>query len=758
MDKTNKMNNKTAASLKNLNDTIKSILDNENKALGNGDEDVLNNIYKDFSKIVRSDSISSSHDKTQTIMNYLNQSIFGTSDTKNKNNSILSRSNMEKFFTKEDNQAMTYFINSQNDYNSICDEIESICAYMPQLENAIDIIVDGVLLGDSNSEEIDMDISFKCDTNDSASYVEIIKATANSHDLPNKLQNHILPKLIKFGMYYVMVIPYSEIGVKIMNSKIVNTKKLMENTDSSYSSLMTNLISLTESTNLSTIEQKINTKKIKSFSEKELSGIITEDNLDIFNTIKYNLDNIYINEEKSIPTTIGMTNLTGLSDDVKKEIENTIKKSHENEPLNPSQQGVIDPSKLENITGCYIELVDPRQMFPLIIFNKYVLGYYYLENYTYTRSNTNLTELLSNQMNFTDRNMVIDNIIKAILSNLKYGDLLQGNDNFKSMILNCLLHEEKINNPMKIKFVPAEYVVKFSINEDAMGNGQPLLTRSLYYGRLYTSLILFFHSSIIEKTTDTEFYYLNQSSISDSDNNNISDAIEQIRSTNFDLSSILRGNPYEALRSLRKRFFLTKGMNDIRPIDLETISGQQIDIPMDFLEGLKKTCINSTDVPSLITEDEDTEHVTKLNMTNTKFLRRSNTLKSNINLPMGELYIKVQRASNPNKIPEEILSTCQIRLRKSKIIDNNFSYEALNNADSTVTRMVEIEVGGTDADTDELNPYYKEELAKEMIKRTTPALPWGELEKCKKECELRAIEKLNFVKMQNDKKDGSSEE
>ena len=151
-----------------------------------------------------------------------------------------------------------------------------------------------------------------------------------------------------------------------------------------------------------------------------------------------------------------------MSDDLKTIVNSALKraggmapkstKSVKNEDKNIAD-AVIDPSTVDSIPGCFVKLVDPRMMVPIKIFD-HIIGYYYFENYDYARMGTTVTDMLTNQINFNEQNMVIDNMVRAILGGLKYGDILNGDDNFKSMILNCILYAEKRQNPIKIKFVP----------------------------------------------------------------------------------------------------------------------------------------------------------------------------------------------------------------------------------------------------------------------------------------------------------------
>ena len=57
-----------------------------------------------------------------------------------------------------------------------------------------------------------------------------------------------------------------------------------------------------------------------------------------------------------------------------------------------------------------------RQLIPIKIFD-FVIGYYYFENYDFAKMGTSVSDIMSNQMNFNQRNMVIDGIVDSVLKN-----------------------------------------------------------------------------------------------------------------------------------------------------------------------------------------------------------------------------------------------------------------------------------------------------------------------------------------------------
>lgn len=730
-------NNKIIKDIKALNDMSSSILSDNNRFL-NGEvtlRDVeLDKIHSDFTNIIKSNTgnITSSKKATDSTYGYLTKSLFGV----NANQDAKSQGRVNNLFNNMDAQVSSYFMGNNGNFMSMCDEIESICAYMYQLEEAIDVIRDNVLTSDDVSEDISLEFKFNSTNGDldiQSQLTETVKSCADDLKIPKKLKDHIVPKAIKFGQYYVMVIPYSDIPSKIEQGKLSGSLTGMSTTlesiifqDDKIPDSISKLIK-DEIDKMDIVD--INNRKDK---QKELESSVT--------SIRERFKNITICEEATVP------NIFDGIDEKHVKLFQTSMKAVATREKNKKDKGdqyseSVGDGDLDKIPGCHVKLIDPRQIVPVKIFD-YVIGYYYFQDANYTRTGTSLTEMLNNQFNFRENNVLVNNIADSVIRNLKYADLLEGDSRFKNLILNAIMHKESINNPLKIQFIPANYIVEFKTNEDADGNGQPVLLRSLFYGRLYVSLLLFNITTIVTKSTDTEFYYLTNGVLDKQMSNEVFDIINQMQNANMDISEVVNGNVLHAGSAINKRYFMNKGINDIKPIEVDVVGGQKIDLYDELMQDLKKMAIGSTGVPSAIIDViDEVDYATMLNMANIKHLKRCQSIQADFNQPITELYRKIAECNLKNAIDNEVLDGMKITLKKPKSIVARLRDDSMTSAQQTLGAMADVILGGSDTELTEEDKWVKEELIRTLVRNQTPGLPWSEVDTNMEQIILRAKER-----------------
>ena len=278
-------------------------------------------------------------------------------------------------------------------------------------------------------------------------------------------------------------------------------------------------------------------------------------------------------------------------------------------------------------------------------------------------------------------------------------------------------------------------------------------------------MLMFMITSIVTKSTDTEFYYIKEGALTSTYQDQVADIIEAMRNSNIDISNIINGNLLHGNRAINKRYFMSTGTQDIKPFDVEVVSGQQIDTHTDFLNDLKKMAIGSTGVPSVaIDYMDEVEYATILKMTNLKTTTRANTIQTSLNGSIDDgitgLTIKLVSYNSPNAIPEEDLVKCRCVLRKNNTINNNVSADEINNNIATVDNMIETWYKGQNTENPQMIEFEKEEMRKRMIITMSPSLPWGELKRIENDVKIEAkirYEKNQLMNKQQESDDSSSE-
>ena len=553
----------------------------------------------------------------------------------------------------------------------------------------------------------------------------------------------------------MMIIPFSEIGTKMLSSRINQTQNIFSIPTFESG---TPIQESEEYKEYSKIMENVNTLLDHAYKSPDVSKLVSECGLkeSYVKIIEENIRNLTYSDADTPPNVLGITEkaFDGMTQDLQSKVNDAIRRNNTlfNASLTKTFQynnkmkdeekhfsdATINTDKLSETPGCFIRMVDPRQLVPIKIFD-YVLGYYYFENYDYARMGTSLTDILSNQINFQDHNMIVDNIVAGVLKNLKYGDIVAGDNSFKTMVLNCIFYAERRNNPIRIKFVPCDYIVEFKTNCDQDDNGQPVLLRSLIYARLYTSLLLFMVNTLITKSTDSEFYYLKEGALSQSYEEQVADIIEQFRNSNIDISQILNGNLLHGNRAINKRYFMSVGTQDQRPFDIEVVSGQQVDTHNDFLTDLKKMAIGATGVPAVAVDYlDEVEFATILKMTNTKTKNRASNIQTDLNPSVTEAVKLIVKYNRPKAIPDEILDTMKCIFQGENKINNDISADEINNVQSTVDSMIETYYKGQETETPDVTKFEKEEMRKRLIMKLTPSLPWGEMDNMIEDVKIEA--------------------
>lgn len=758
---------RTIKEVEKLQSQFNDIMSSELKSINGESPDrreKLSKLHKRFINLIQQDTqfVNNQKSPNQSTFDYIASALTGTTmtDTNNPKTNQSAKSQLERLFSGGDSEIASYFLSNGIDNMHIYDEIDSICAYMYQLEEAIDIIRDNVLASDQPAEGINMDIRFEgMSAEESVDYKRTIIDMFRNEGLTKKLKSQVIKKSIKYGKEYVMIVPYSDIADKLNNLRggfgVTENTSVFEST--------THGTSQDTSTDEYTLESAM-------VDVGNILGVDDKDKVDsstkiLYETICDNLKNICVCENSEPPNVSGFSynTMSNMDESMLRQITKAMKESHKDTSKTTAKKGtrgyadgVIPSDSLDGIKGCYIKIVDPRQMRAIKIFD-YTLGYYYCENYDYQYAGTSLTDIMSNTMNFDERTQTVDRLVDSVLGKLKYGDVLSGDKQFRNLILNCLMYTEKRNNPIRIKFVPNEYVIPFETNLDENDNGQPVLLRSLFFSRLYISLLLFNITAIVTKSTDSEFYYLRENALDPQFDNQVTDVMDQLQQCTMDPISIAQGNMLNASKAINKRYFLSIGTSGEKAFDIDVMGGQNIDVHNDFLTEIKKMAISSTGVPSVsIDMIDEIEYATLASMSNIKNLKRCNSIQEDYNPAITKLGKLV--AQFTTNMPQEIIDKLYITLRPSKVVQNNISSNQVNDVVGTVDTMVKTWYHGDDSgEPTVFDKMVMDKVRKQLIPELSPSAPWDLMDKFIEEAVIQVRSDMELAKIEKSKEEESGD-
>ena len=170
---------------------------------------------------------------------------------------------------------------------------------------------------------------------------------------------------------------------------------------------------------------------------------------------------------------------------------------------------------------------------------------------------------------------------------------------------------------------------------------------------------------------------------------------------------------------------MSAGISGERPFDMEVVGGQNVDIHNDLLTDLRKMTIGATSVPSaLIDILDEIEYATQLSMANIKNLKRCNTIQTDIDPSLTQLAKVLCKYNFPNAIPEEILNSMEINLKKSKIAEGNITNQQIGDAQATATTMVETWLANGETNPPEIDTFVKSNMVKELTIELASSAPW----------------------------------
>ena len=221
---TTKNDKKLAKELEFLQSQFKELMSSELKSL-EGESDsrqaTLSRLHNSFLQSVQQDAVTALKRKSpnQSTYDYIASALTGRPiDPKDPQDAITTRNQLDQLLSGGDVQLASYFMANGLSDMHIYDEIDSICAYMYQLNEAVDIIRDCVFASDNPAEGISIDIKFEgLSESDTAEHRQTIMDMFRNEGLTKKITSHIGPNAVKYGKYYNMIIPFSDISEKMAN-------------------------------------------------------------------------------------------------------------------------------------------------------------------------------------------------------------------------------------------------------------------------------------------------------------------------------------------------------------------------------------------------------------------------------------------------------------------------------------------------------------------------------------------------------------
>lgn len=548
-------------------------------------------------------------------------------------------------------------------------EIDTVCKYMPRLEEALEVQKDCVLSADHFSKDF---LNFTCVGNhkDSSVFAERCKDIKKKYKL-QELVEEIYEDTSKYGERYIYKVPYKTAIGRLLatkpDSQLVPPPSIGSRLNEGVTIAKNEYFRLTMEPSSLIISDMGNGKQVLSESASTIE--MDKNNKQVSKSILQN------NESFSIGVEICTSNIIESAvrdyEDMvnKRKVSRTssMKHIHEQQTINESKnieaKGNIDwgenkiddrviqandgliagtrPDPIDVDTyGCVVKKLDRDHIIPIYI-EDINMGYYYFEVRTIDNSEaamgfknlmgdplTNLRGASNLNMNTVDSTRQ-DETIKYVAAQLsKFIDkkFVNRNQDLAREIYMILKYNELFNTPsmdmIRITFIPPEDIQHFYFRkDDKTHRGISDLDKSLIPAKIYSSLYITDAIARLTRGQDKRVYYVKQT-VDSNIAQTLLNTITQIKQSNFGIRNFQSINNVLNITGRFNDFVIPTNASGEPPINFEVMPGQDIQTPTELMDALEEMAINSTGIPiEIIQARQSVDYAMQLTMSSSKVLR-----------------------------------------------------------------------------------------------------------------------------------------
>ena len=392
----------------------------------------------------------------------------------------------------------------------------------------------------------------------------------------------------------------------------------------------------------------------------------------------------------------------------------------------------------KDIPGVFIKLYSPERIIPIFIMDS-VIGYYALyETYGEVRNSILLNSSL-NRTNLafaqTKKKELDDDVISVIadaICNSIDRKYVADNPQFRELIVNAISYQDFYRKKFKVQFIPVNYMTHFKINEDPDSHmGVSVLNKSLWYAKLYLSILLFKIITILTKSNDMRIYYIRNAGINKNMVNRVQEIARQLKDRQISFNDLASIQTIFSKVGTYKEAFIPMGKSGEKNIEFEILSGQDVQLNTDLMEMLRKGMINNSGVPSVILSYmEEADFARTITMQHSKYLSRIISLQTEIEGCVTEWYKKLLTFDSDMR--PEVIEDLKFTFARPKTLNTQNTADLISNAESLSDFITKIMVG---EDDQELSNAVKKELVQQFFLRGV--FNWGEYEEMVKNIKMQ---------------------
>lgn len=575
---------------------------------------------------------------------------------------------LEKMF---DNGLITddlYGLFMSNRYlKELDNEIDTVCKYMPKLEEALAVQKDCILSADHFSKDF-LNFDYPAGGEEAKLFAERSKDLKKKYEL-SKLTEEIYEDTSKYGEKFIYRVPYSTAIGKLLANKpdstlVAPTRGMHESAfdigdDEMYLIEMTSkefrIIESNGSTFLSESFGSSNQPSHNSY--KPVSILQNEESFHLnVELCKSGILESAVREAELVVSKKASYSKSSLSKMFEQQVLSETKSknieakgnidfgSYKSDDRILSSDGLIGQEKQDIVKvktlGCVIKKCPREQVLPIYI-EDICMGYYYFEVRTNDDSESfmgfknilgdPLTNMRGDKrctFNSVDNKRQDETIryIAGQLSSLIDKQFVNANQDMAKEIYMILKYNDLFNTPsidtIKVTFIPPEDMVHFFFRQDPVTHrGISDLDKGLIPAKIYSSLYITNAIAQLTRGQDKRVYYVKQT-VDTNIAQTLLNTIQQIKQSNFGIRQFQNINNILNITGRFNDYVIPTNTSGDPPIQFEVMPGQDIKTPTELMDALEEMAINSTGIPiEIIQARQSVDYAIQLTMSSSKVLR-----------------------------------------------------------------------------------------------------------------------------------------
>ena len=329
--------------------------------------------------------------------------------------------------------------------------------------------------------------------------------------------------------------------------------------------------------------------------------------------------------------------------------------------------------------------------------------------------------------------LISEKIVKSI--DKKF---IHDNVKFKELVANAISYDNFYRKAFRIQFVSTEYMTAFKINENPESRmGESILKKSLFYAKLYLSLLIFKIISILTKSNDQRVYYIKNSGISKNMINRVQEAARAMKRNQINFNDLACVNTILSKVGKNPDMYIPVGRGGEKSIEFDILSGQDIQLDTPLMEFLRKNMINNTGVPSIILSYmEEADYARTLTMQNSKYLTRIMSYQEELEGYTTELFRKL--LTFESSLDPSTIEAFEYKLTRPKALNIQNMNDLISNAETTAAFIVRILVG------DDADDKIKNKVTSKIVRKVlmSGVYDWDKLDEYVKQAALEIKQEM----------------